>query len=210
MRGLRGTGARVKCFRFFLVLLFVAIGAGTALAQDLPTIVRVEEDWELVVGTPDIDSDAPQVTCVISPTGSVGSLYAAFDLNHQTLPSFVAGGLQLQTWDGETALGHRKFPVDAVITEPGETIRWTQSIEVVEGGVIFEITNGSSTAWGEFGAATTLGRLNAYDPAVSVANSGVGYGGNRVESLVLRRVRLVTSEGEILEDTTPRVVHGSE
>jgi len=52
-----------------------------------------------------------------------------------------------------------------------------------------------------------LPNLNGYDPNASVQNSGVGFASNRVQSLVLKAVRLVTSTGEVLQDTTLRPVY---
>lgn len=179
----------------------------TAAGQTTAEVVRVEEDWELVVGTPDANSAAPQLSCVISPVGNTESVHAAFEVNHQSMPDFVPGGLQLQIWNGEEPLASRKFPNGTVMQQQGETVQWTQSVSL-EGGVLtFEILNGSSTSWGAFGgqgylkAAVTssLENLNGYSPSVSVANSGVSYAANRVESLTLRRVRLVKSDGEVLE-----------
>jgi len=214
MNGHLALGARSWPLRGFLVVLFVVVWATIAAADDSATIVRVEEDWELVVATPDTDSNGPQLACVISPVGDLNSVYATFELNHQSLPSYVPGGLQLQVWNGETPVSHRKFPTEAILSDPGETVRWTQSVEVVDGGVAFEITNGSSTTWGAFGGqgylkstvSTCLADLNGYKPTVSVDNSGVSYAGNRVESLTLRRVRVFASTGEMLEDTTVRPV----
>jgi len=192
------------------VLALLVIGAGlpgVALAQSDAQVVRVEEDWELVVATPDPNSDAPQVTCVISPVENVDSVHAAFELNHQSMPDFVAGGLQLQIWNNEEHLGSRKFPNGSLLQTAGETVRWTQSLELSEGLLTFEITDGTSAAWGNFGGqgylkasiSSQLENLNGYSPTVSIANSGVGYAANRVASLVLRKVRLVTSTGEVLE-----------
>ena len=210
----------VRCcpFRAILALFCLAVWAEVATAQSPPTIVRVEEDWELVIGQPDPDSDAPQVTCVISPCGNTGSLHATFELNQQSLPTFTAGGLQLQVWEGEAPVSNRGFPNDAVLAQPGETVRWTQGMELDDGSLGFEITNGSSTTWGNFGGQgylkasvnTTLTSLDAYDPAVSVENSGVNYAANRVQSLVLKRVRVYTSAGEQVEDTTARIVYSQE
>jgi len=203
------------CFAAFLGILFLVGWSPVAEGDDSPQIVRVEEDWELVVGTPDADSDAPQLTCVISPVGDVQSAYAAFDLNHQSLPEYVAGGLQLQVWMDEIPLISRKFPNGAVMAQPGEIVGWTQSMELDDGVLVFEVTDGSSSTWGSFGGQgylkiymyTSLTNLNGYSPTVSVNNSGIGYAANRVQLLVLRRVRLITSTGEVLEDTTARVVH---
>jgi hypothetical protein len=213
------TRSRYRC-RFSVLslgVLFWLVSAHLAEGQALPQVVRVEEDWELVVGTPDADSDAPQVTCVVAPVGHVESFYAALEVNHQSEPEFVAGGLQLQIWAGESPVSSRKFPNGAVMAQAGETVRWTQSMQL-EGGVLtFEIINGTSATWGMFGGQgylkasvnTTLGNLNDYDPAVSVQNSGIGYAANRVQSLVLRRVRWITSIGEVLEDTTARPIYSS-
>jgi hypothetical protein len=202
-------------FRVLLAILFLLAWAGTAWAQSPPDIVRVEEDWELVLGTPDADTDAPQVTCAVSPLGNLESWHAALELNQQSLPTFAPGGVQLQIWEGEVPLSDRRFPNGAVLAQPGETVHWTQSMQLSEGNLTFEVINGSSTTWGPFGGqgylkasvATTLSSLNGYSPAVSVENSRVGYAANRVQSLVLKRVRYYTSTGQQIEDTTPRVVH---
>ena len=198
-----------------LCTVFLVGWSAVAAAQDPLQIVRVEEDWELVVGTPDPNSDGPQVACVISPLGDVNSVHAALELNHQSLPEFVPGGIQLQVWNDETPENSRKFPNGAVMALPGETIRWTQSMELEDGTLTFEVIDGTSSTWGSFGGQgylkasgpATLANLNGYDPEVSVKNSGIAYAANRVQSLVLRKVRLITATGEVLEDDTARPVH---
>ena len=208
-------GMRRRPLLWLPALLFVAVGSQVACADWGPTVVRVEEDWELVVDSPDPNSVAPQVTCVISPRGHVDSLYAAFVLNAQTLPGFIPGGLQLQVWDGKSPRSDRKFPAAAVLAQPGETIRWTQGMELDDGVLHFEITDGSSSTWGSFGGqgylkagvSTSLESLNHYSPDVSVANSGVSYAANRVISLKLKGFRVYLSTGDYYEDTTERVVY---
>lgn len=178
-------------------------------------VVRVEEDWEMVADTPEPDNDAPQVTCVIAPYASMDSLHAAFTLNHQSQPEYVAGGLQLQIWNDETPLTANNFPNAGTMTQSGETVTWTQAMDLQEGRLTFEIINGNSTTWGQFGGQgylkaevdTTLANLNQYSPSVSVNNSGISYASNRVQSLALKRVRLILSTGEIVEDNTVRTVH---
>ena len=64
------------CFAWAVLPLGLALLVAQFAKGDLPEVVRVEEDWELVVGTPDANSDAPQVTCVISPTGDVDDVHA--------------------------------------------------------------------------------------------------------------------------------------
>lgn len=184
-------------------------------AEETYRIVRVEEDWELVVANADPDLAAPQVTCAISPTGDIHGLYAAIELNYRSQPSFAAGGLQLQVWSGEQLLAAKSFTNNSPLATPGERIRWTQAVSVNDGNVTFEITNGSSATWGELGSdgylkvtvESEISNLNRYHPKFSVEQSGVGYAGNRVESLTLKEVRLIMSSGTVLRDTTPRVVH---
>ena len=185
--------------------------AGMAVAQD---IVQVEEEWELVVKDPDPDLTAPQVTCAISPTGDVDGLHATFELNHQSFPFFASGGMRLQVWSGEENVSSHKTQNDGVMTTAGETVRWTQSLRLHGGSLIFEIKDGTSTTWGEFGGEhglrstriSDLTSLNGYDPDVSVANSGTGYASNRVASLTLKRVRVTFDNGDVVVDDTARVV----
>lgn len=189
-------------------------GLSTAVAQ-APHVVRVEEDWELVVSEPFADAAAPQVTCVISPVGHLGWRHIAFELNHQSMADFVPGGMQLAVWDGESFVHSHKHSSSAVMSSGSETVRWTQVMYVTGGLLRFEVTGGTSTTWGSFGGSgslrhtesTLLTDLDGYSPDVSVANSGVGFAGNRVSSLVLKRVRVFLSDGQQVVDETPRVVH---
>jgi hypothetical protein len=196
-------------------VIFWSTVAGNCFAQGGERIVHVEEDWELVIGDPDPDVDAPQVTCAFSPTGSLNGLHAAIELNHRSQPSFSPGGLQLQVWNGASLVTSRTFTNTAQLSTDNETVRWTQRLSQYGDYLLFEVVDGSSTTWGEFDSPTSLkalvsasvADLNAYHPDVSAENSGVGFAGNRVQSLVLKEVRLTTESGTVLRDTTPRVVH---
>lgn len=209
-------GVRAWPFRWLLAGLFVVALTSVASAQSGPTIVRVEEDWELVVMEPDPTTASPQVLCVFSPVGDVESLHASLELNHHSIPAFEPGGMQFEVWEGDVALRERKFPITAIMSTPGEVITWTQSMSLESGWLTFEIKDGSSSTWGSFGGQgylkpypvhTTLTDLNGYSTDVSVQSSGVSYAANRVQSLILKRVRLYTSTGEMVEDATPRTVH---
>jgi hypothetical protein len=185
-----------------------------ALPGPAAEIVRVEEQWELKIATPDPASDAPQVICLVSPLNDIRGVHAAFELNQRSQPYFSPGGLQLQLWDGESPLGHVNATAVGVLGQPEETVTWTQVMEVSAGVLRFSIAGGQSTTWGGFGGdglsiavPTTLANLNQYDPAVSVRNSAVGYAANRVHSLTLTHVRKVDSTGEATDDDTVRVVH---
>lgn len=201
--------------RVLLTMLGLAFSIDSGFAVEPITLVVVEEDWELIVASPDPNSTAPQISCTISPLSHVNSIHAAFELNHQSQPEFTAGGLQLQIWNDEQPLGSRKFPNPGVLSTDGEVVRWTQSLSLAGGVLTFAIKDGSSTTWGDFGGqgylnaslVTDLPNLNGYDPAISAKNSGVAYAGNRVTSLILKRVRATLSNGEVVEDPTERVVH---
>ena len=208
----RISAARRMCRVTCVFAVIALLAAKPLVAAD---IVRVEEDWELVVKEPDVDTQAPQVTCVISPTGGIESSYAALTVNHKTLPDYDAGGIQLQVWRDGDAVANSKHPQDDLLGTANETITWTQRMSAENGQLVFEVVAGQSTTWGSFGgqgnlrasADTALSNLNGYDWHVSVANSGVGYAGNRVTKLVLKRVRSYSAEGLVQEDNSPKTVH---
>jgi hypothetical protein len=206
-------------FRRRMVPWFVAavVAAAYVAFADAPAVVRIEEDWELAIGTPSPESDAPQVVCLISPFADTKSYHATFVVNYHENPSYAAGGLQLQTWNGKAPLQSKRAPNQAVLSTTGETIRWTQVMRRTSDGLIFEVLGGSSTTWGAFGNDGSLQAavgsspidLSGYSPALSVKESGVSYGGNRVRSLVLKRIRVYGSSGLLAEDDNPRTVYGT-
>lgn len=195
-------------------LCFLCVAPIPVVANPATTVIRVEEDWELQVDTPDSNSAGPQVTCTFSPDGSVNSVHAALELNHQSLPEFVPGGIQLQLWNDEAEISSHKFPNGKVLATSGEVIRWTQTMEIKAGQLTFEIIGGHSTTWEKFGGqgylkttlSTTLPNLNLYNPKVSVEQSGVGYAANRVKTLRLKEVRVHTQSGEVYSNTTNHIV----
>lgn len=84
-------------------------------------------------------------------------------------------------------------------------------MQIHEGIVTFDVMDGQSNSWGSFGGAGWLrqsihtGRpnLNAYRPEVSLAESEIGYAGNRVASLTLLRIRWYASNGKVYEANAP-------
>lgn len=178
------------------------------------TVVAVEEDWELVVGEPDADSLAPQVTVVISPVANPDLLYAALDINHHSQFEFSSGGLQLQVWGNDEAMATAESNSNCKLSSNNETITWTQHMDVNQGDLTFSILNGQSDTWGAFGGngelsltvGTSLNDLSGYSPDVSVHNTGIGFASNRVKSLTLKKVRTITAGGDVSEDSTARSV----
>jgi hypothetical protein len=193
-------------------LFLLTVGA---LAQDPVSVMKVEEDWELVLNDPSTDNTSPQVTCLISPVNHADGVYASLELNHGSLPDFSSGGVQLQAWSGEDWLSVRDY-ANTTLANTGEVVTWTHRLRISDGQLIFKVVNGSSTSWGAFGSSgnlrlaltSGLSNLNLYSPDVSKAQSGIGFGSQRVQKLVLKAVRYYDGSGNLLlEDTTPRVVH---
>ena len=136
-------------------LAFCLVGTASLYGEDdAATIIRVEEDWELVVIDPDPDSSGPQINCLISPIGNANGTYATLELNHHSLNSDEEGGMQLQVWDGESRVGPAKVVTAATLSTLWETISWTQSMRVSGTGLVFEVINGNSETWTKFGTDT--------------------------------------------------------
>jgi len=181
-------------------------------------VFQIEEDWELVVGQADYNSNAPQVTCAISP-GDFASAYCAFDLNYHTQPDYEAGGLQIHTWDPVDPIDIGTSVKTAIMNCTNETVTWTMRMTLNNGNIHYRVANGSAPqTWGTFGVSdqtflqldqpTSLANLNGYDPNVSLDNSGVSFGGNLVVSQMLTAVRYYDSAGRLINQiTTPQAVH---
>ena len=174
-------------------------------------IVEIEEHWELSVGEPDAPSSSPQVSMVMSPTGHLTDHYFVFTLNHHSDPGWIPGGYQVQRWSGQELVASRVGPHESTLTQTDETIRWVQRTKLEDGKLVFEIDDGESLTWGEFGGEghlrlsveSEMANLNAYRPAVSLEESGVSFAGNRVRSLTLLKLRWIDSTGQDYELTAP-------
>jgi hypothetical protein len=190
-------------------LLTLAFGV-SPVAGDDNDVIQIEEHWELQIGGPDTARSAPQVTMIMSPSDSVEEDFFAFTINHSSFPDYSAGGYQLQRWRGaecqQSFHGVKTSPLDI----DGEVITWVQKLTINEGNLRFQVINGQSSSWNNFGGEgfaivtpTQLTRLNGYRPAISLEQSGIGYAGNRVSSLVLQKLRWITADGEEHEMVAP-------
>lgn len=195
-----------------LVAASFLVALSPAIADD-GNIVLIEENWELVIGDADAETVAPQITCTIAPRGSLNGKYGTFEINHASVPSFSAGGLNLHMWQGNFRLQSRNFPSVARLQKSGEVIRWKLVMALSQNKLFIGVNEGHSDTWGDFGfndllcvAETSLSTLRQYSPDDSVANSGVGYASNRVESLKIKSVRMVSDSGAETVDGTVRTV----
>lgn len=170
------------------------------------TVVRVEEDWEVLIGTPDPFLDTPQIVTVFGPADPETGVHAVFELNHGTLPEFSEGGMQLQYWSGETLKGYRRQKAPTEFSTAGETVTYTTVTEIENGNLTMAVTNGKSRTFGEFGDESTLriqvktteANLNGMGLENSLRHSKVTYGANRVQKFQRTRVQMLNAAGEVV------------
>jgi hypothetical protein len=198
------------------VLPAVPIGAVSAqVPAALPAASdMIQEDWQLVIGVPDPVAVGPQITTVMSPDATNKTApFAAFDMNYLEYPSFFAGGMQVQVWSNDTIITAAS-QAGGLFNTPGEVVTWTQSMWLSGGQIGYDVDNGQSTTWGQFGQGanlrvgfeTQLNSLANYNPATSAKRSGASWESDRVQSLTLVRVRYYSKGVLIGTDNTPRVV----
>ncbi|HOA75534.1 MAG TPA: hypothetical protein PLQ89_14455 [Phycisphaerae bacterium] len=209
-----------RTLRWSLVLATLAMlaGPGTLRAQDptdpaSPKVIRVEEDWLLWVVQPNGAIYSPQFHTVMSPLQDLDSYYFQITWNYRELPEFMPGGFQVQSWNGEDNLNLQNIN-NTELSRAAELITWTQVMETNGTQIAFSIINGLSSTWGAFGHPDTLlvhngaiPDLNRYSPDVSVDNSWITFGQNRVYLLKVYAVRYYGEHGLLWEDTTNRVVY---
>lgn len=191
-----------------------AFGVDEAIGNTM----RIEEDWYVKLGTPDPDSDSPQITTCIAPACTLSGRYGVFDMNCATQPGFASGGVQLQLWSNDGIIQTCSNTNWSSLHFVDEEIRYTSVIRLENRNLVFEILNGTSTSWDSFGNGelklqypTWRDHLNNYSVDYSVANSRIGFASHRVRRFTLERVRYYFENASGLRlhstDDTPRVLH---
>jgi hypothetical protein len=196
----------------FFVVLALLFPAAAALGQT--NVVRVEEDWELEIGEPDVNSVGPQVLTTMSPNADLTGAYFTMEINHRSAPSWTPGGISIHRWTGEARNASFDRADRTIMQTSSEVVTWTQALYHDNGRLHFKVFNGVSSTWGLFGYSNLLkldtswsvGQINNYTPAVSVAQSGAAYAGNRIHMLKIKCIRLTLSDGSVLTDNTERIV----
>ena len=196
-----------------IALVAVVSMSGEVSAQPL----YVEEDWEVVIATPDPAGHAPQIITAMSSTDRLEDVHAIFELNHATLPDYQAGGMGLQIWSGDTNLAHMVHPRTGVLQTENEVIRYKMTMRISNGVIKFEVKDGQSTTWGTgtWGTggfyrqvSTSQTALYNYSPATSAKFSKVAFAKHRVQKFALKESRIYGPSGVLLSrDTTERIVH---
>jgi hypothetical protein len=204
-----------RAFGPILAVAWIGWAGPTPAEAQEPAFDRVEEDWELIIDQPDLLAEGPQITTTMSPLDDITGQFVAFNLNYRSQPSYLPGGLELIFYDGDRVL-LTSAQHTARLEDPGETITWTQSMALSGGVLSYDIRQGSSTTWSQFGqgsganlgikAATSLGSMSGYSPDASIAHSGPGWQSNRVGSMRLLRVRYYNAGQLVRVDETDRAV----
>ncbi len=176
-----------------------------ALGDNPGDIVKVEEDWRLVVGQANAESAAPQVATAMFVAGESPNSCAMFLLNYRNSHSFTAGGMEVQMLAGDAIVESDSAHDHEQMENANEVVTWTQRLSVEGCQLKFEVLDGHSQTWGEFGDSSHLrlqrnsqcSNLNYYSAAYSWENSGVQFGANRVQSLRLVGGRRYTRDGRV-------------
>lgn len=188
--------------------------ASVSAQSSNPVITGVEEDWSLVINSPDVTGIGPQVTTCMRPAGDDAAPFVAFDLNYREYPTFQVGGMQIQVWANNRVV-NTSSQGTAQFQTANETVTWTQRMSISNGTVTYDVDNGQSTTWGKFGQGqgllalaytTTLADMSGYSPDTSVAKSGVTWEADRADSLTLVQVRYYSNGQLVSTDTNPRSV----
>jgi hypothetical protein len=203
----------------FVGLLMLAVAslglsrAAPAQTTPAPAPDRVEEDWQLVIATPDVTGIGPQITTSMCPAADATKApFVALDMNYREYPSFAAGGLQAQIWSAGNLL---KPPSSSAamgqLAIANETITWTQQMSIGDGKITYQVRSSSSRTWGAFDDIsasfnTTLTSLSGYSPATTVKNSGVSWQVNNVQTMTLVAVRYYANRVLLSTDSTARPV----
>jgi hypothetical protein len=200
-----------------LLTVAATVTSAPAQLQSLATAPdAVEEDWVLVIGNPDPLGVGPQITTVMSPTSDPTRSFIAFDMNYREYPVFFAGGVSTQVWSkGQiTAFATQG---SSVFGTNNETVTWTQRMSFSGGVLTYDINNGQSTTFGQFGQGlnlqvthnTDIPDLSGYSPSYSASKSGASWESNLVTSLTLKQVRYYANGQLLRTDTNPRVLISS-
>jgi len=198
----------------FLATFALACSAGLGQTSSGPAD-QIEEDWQVVIASPNPVEVGPQITTCMSPVSDSSTPFVAFDLNYRDVTSFQPGGLQVNVYSSGNALDS-STQGNQLCQTSNETISWTQRMSISGGNqVTYTIVNGQSTTWGRFGQAqgldpvsfpASITSLASYSPDASVAKSGAGWQSNRVAKMVLVCVRYYRSGQLISTDSNPRPV----
>lgn len=192
--------------------LLAPVAGAAMLPPDNDAVIRIEEDWRIVLNEPGMEVSSPQFHTVMSPYGSLSGLYFQVTWNYRELPDFSQGGLQLQVWSGDENFATRDAG-EGELSNDAETVTWTSVLETDGATVTFSVENGHSSSWGSFGGESMRVRTNKpvhslgnYSTNISRSNSWIEFGSNRVTTMVITEVRAYGADGLLWTDSSQHTV----
>lgn len=171
-------------------------------AQDA-VVYKIEEDWQMNIQHPDPAICSPQVTFFTSPSVNSDDDYFQLQMNYHADEWFDGGGFHVAAVHCGDTIDEARSPTNAPLTLSSDDVRWTSVMAAIDGQLLFAVKNGYSHQWGNFGGPDYLvtidcddhSDLSGYHHSQSLATVDVGFGGNRVSAITLKRVRLYYSNG---------------
>ena len=100
-----------------MALLALGLALGMAPSDGPPPPDRIEEDWQVVIASPDPVAVGPQVTTCMNPTSKDGDSFFAFYMNYRDFPSWKAGGLQAMAFGPAAKPGANSPVVDSATAQ---------------------------------------------------------------------------------------------
>jgi hypothetical protein len=164
---------------------------------------KVEEEWELVVNEPEPSTNSPQVTFFTCPDAAQETCYFQLQMNYAADTGYSSGGFHVAAARDEVLLDQARSATQKMITVSGDRIVWTSVMAVIDGEYLYAVKDGHGDDWGAFGGPDYLVRMSSggavdlggYTPAKSLDMVDVGFGGNRIQGIVLKRVHLSYPDG---------------
>jgi hypothetical protein len=174
---------------FSITCLFIASIPAISFAQ----AKRVEVDWEIVITEPDAAGVNPQISLIMANREELTGDFAEFRIN----PSYgnYIGGIKVDTWRGPHELDETMHFQRPPLGTANDKISFTTVAEAFAGRTHYGVENVNSDSWGnidnsEFGMVTTSGAgVIQFDINLTLAESEVEYGHNRVDYVKVKEIR---------------------
>ena len=194
-----------------LSFVFVVASSFAWAAPAPSNAMVIEEEWKLVLDTPNTTGDSPQF-CSSFDLGN--GAYFVTTWNYRTDPEYVAGGIQLQVWKDGEMVGSTTLDL-AELNTNNDTITWKHIYRVQGTDVDMRIVGVNSQTWGNNINTTSVSltsagvaNFNQYDPQKSCSESGISLGANRVSWFGMTGVTVYDEKGRRMgQDSTQRPVY---
>ncbi len=185
------------------LVIAIVLAAAPCCGEQPSSIYKIEEDWEMVIHEPDPANNSPQVTFFTSPSVNLDDCYFQLQMNFAAEEGFSSGGFRVGAFVDEVPVDEERSRVRGVLAWDGDKVEWTSAMAVIEGQLYYALKNGHGLQWGTFGGPEflvsmpngTLTDLSKYSAQRSLENVDIGFGSNRIQSIRLKRVRLIYTDG---------------